>query len=309
MSALLPMDAHLCEAYSSWQVRLTSVENTSSHTTEAYRSDVLAFLTFLSIYKGEHITFASLSSLTPTQLRPWLAERHRKGYDAHSTKRAVSAIRHFARFLNEVYEVSFNSILTLRPPKGHEVRPKALQQTDMLQLLAVIETLATSHWVGARDKALAMVLYGCGLRIHEALNLTACDMQHDTLRVVGKGSKEREVPLLAQVRANVAAYVALCPYDTTGKILFYGKQGKKLQPAVYNRVLILLRRSLMLPEYTSAHALRHSFATHLMEAGGELRDIGELLGHQSLSTTQRYTAVDMQRLIHVYSSTHPLHKS
>jgi integrase/recombinase XerC len=154
-----------------------------------------------------------------------------------------------------------------------------------------------------------MVLYGVGLRIHEALSLRAIDLAGEYVRVEGKGRKERDVPLLPQVKAAVMAYRDRCPYDTRGDILFYGKQGKWLQPAVFGRTLIQLRRHYMLPEHTTAHALRHSFATHLLHAGGEVRDIQELLGHKSLSTTQRYMAVDSAHLLKAYRNAHPLHKA
>ncbi len=314
MPPVLPFTERLAGYYQAWQVRMRDVDRYAPLTVIAYRHDVLSFLRFFSVYTGEEIDVETLEKMTPKQWRGWLAERHRSGFDAHSTAAALSAVKHFARFLQETYAaegspVTLSTLLALRPPRRHEVRPKALLQEEMKQLLSRLDSLYAPDWTGARDKALAMVLYGAGLRIHEALNLTASMVRGNTVRIIGKGGREREVPLLPQVRASVTLYQDLCPYDTSGAVLFYGARGKKLQPAVYARTLITLRRACMLPEHTSAHALRHSFATHLMEEGGSLRDIQELLGHASLSTTQRYTAVDMQQLSKVYRSAHPLHKA
>ena len=244
---VLPMDEQLKEYYHSWLTGMSEVKGYSPLTVEAYRHDVLSFLHFFSSYMGGEVTLAALQATTPKQSRAWLAERHRSGFDAHSTAGALSAIRHFARFLQEKGGVTLTALLVLRSPKRHEVRPKALLREEMTRLLGSLECLPASDWTEARDRALTMVLYGAGLRIHEALNLTSHAFKAEALRVIGKGNKEREVPLLPQVRRAVEAYQERCPYDTTGDILFYGKRGKKLQPAIYARTLIELRLAYMLP--------------------------------------------------------------
>jgi integrase/recombinase XerC len=306
--SLLPCDAALQAAFEAWQ-REMQREDYAALTMEAYRHDVMGFLRFLAEHLGGEVNADMMAGLTPKQLRPWFAWRHRQGFEATTTRAALSAAKHFANFLSHLQNRSFSAILALRPPKASMPLPKALSEEHMQMLLQNIATMPEADWVQSRDKALAMLLYGAGLRIDEALTLKAANLMGECVRVLGKGRKERDVPLLPQVRAAIAAYRAVCPYDTAGDILFYGKQGKRLQAAVFGRVLIALRRQYMLPEHTTAHALRHSFATHLLHAGGEVRDIQELLGHKNLSTTQRYMAVDSAFLLREYRNAHPLHKA
>jgi integrase/recombinase XerC len=308
MTLLVPADSATTAAFHAWQVQMRDVQGYSLLTVEAYRHDVLAFMQFFAKHIGEEVTLEILNALTSKQLRPWLAERHRKQFDPHSTSRALSAVKHFAGFLREEHGIDMTALTALRPPKGKQALPKSLESSDVMQLLATLADYQPKTWVGLRDKALAMVLYGCGVRIAEALSLhaSAIDGVGCSIRILGKGRKERIVPLLPQVMVALQEYQSHCPYETAGATLFYGERGKPLQAAIFARKLIELRRALMLPEHTTAHALRHSFATHLMEAGGGLRDIQELLGHASLSTTQRYTAVDTKQMLKVYRAAHPL---
>jgi integrase/recombinase XerC len=198
----------------------------------------------------------------------------------------------------------------MRAPKGVVPFPKSLSYIDISQILQQLYHHPSHDWQGVRDTAIAMLLYGCGLRISEALSLTSQDIARGNMaiRVMGKGKKQREVPLLPIVLEAIDAYISACPYPTNGTLLFFGKRGGALQSAIFQRRLQTLRAVLMLPDHASAHALRHSFATHLLEKGGELRDIQELLGHASLATTQRYTSVNVQQLCEAMAH-HPLGKT
>ncbi len=293
-----------------WIEHLQHVRRYSEHTLSAYRHDVEEFLGFLTQHLGMALTCDVLASLKPKALRPWLAERHRQGQHPHSTRRALSAVKQFARYLEEMHGCDLAAITSLRPPKGYAMTPKALDVPEMMELIESLEQEYADDWTGLRDKALAMLLYGCGLRITEALTLREADIDRQamTVRVLGKGSKERVLPLLESVLHALDHYRQACPYDTSGDILFYGVRGKALQSGVVRRRMREMRQVLMLPDFTTPHALRHSFATHLLEEGAGLRDIQELLGHASLSTTQRYTSVDMKALTNIYQKAHPLDK-
>jgi integrase/recombinase XerC len=281
----------------------------SPHTVQAYLHDIMAFCAFCADYTGAPLTIASFASLTKWQLRAWLAQRHRDGFHSHSTRRSLSALKHFARHLRAEHGQENTVLLHMRSPKGVTLSPKSLAYQDIEHLLQRVSQHPAKDWQGVRDKAIAMLLYGCGLRISEALSLSTSVIARDIMavRVMGKGKKQREIPLLPVVLDTIDTYIAACPYPTDNTILFYGKQGGALQPAIFQRRLQQLRAELMLPDHASAHALRHSFATHLLEQGGELRDIQELLGHESLATTQRYTSVNVQQLCDAVAH-HPLGK-
>lgn len=301
----------IADATSKWLRDLKHINRYSQHTIEAYQHDVMEWFAFLAKHFQECVTVAMLETLTLKDMRAWLAERHNQNHHPHSTQRAVSAVKQYMRHMQAQHEhIALTAVTSLRPPKGVDALPKALDMPDMIEILDKIADYQVDGWVGLRDKALAMLLYGCGLRISEGLNVTAADIFTDPLRirVEGKGRKEREVPLLPSVLASLEEYRAHCPYDTDGKVLFYGARGKLLQAAIFQKSLRNLRRALMLPEHVTPHAMRHSYATHLLEGGGNLRDIQELLGHESLSTTQRYTKLDMSQLLKVYQGAHPLEK-
>lgn len=279
----------------------------SKHTSISYTHDVLGFLGFMAQHQGQAVSFAMLQNMHEREVRAWLAHRHAAGMKAASNARALSGLRNFCKFLHRHEGIEVKAALQVATPKLSKPLPKA---TDEAQTSAALSALQTSHdepWIAARNHALAMLLYGCGLRISEALNLTLGDMQTEQLRILGKGKKERMVPLLPVVRRAVEQYVAQCPHHRSWMRdpLFFGAQGKPLQPAVFQRLVQQLRRELGLPESLTPHALRHAFATHLLSHGADLRDIQELLGHASLSTTQRYTKVDTARLLAAYQSAHP----
>jgi len=298
-------------AFASWRQWLAAERRASRHTLDAYTRDLAAFLAFAAAHAGAPPALGDLARLSLRDFRAWLADRHARGLGATSNARALSVVRGFFRWLDRRGLAANAAIGTLRGPRLPKPVPKALTAPDAAAALDEIGTLQDEPWIAARDAAVVALLYGCGLRIGEALGLDRAALPlRDTLVVHGKGGKQRVVPVLPAVQDAVAAYLRLCPYDAAAAggaaaPLFVGAKGKRLQPAIVQRQVARLRAALGLPAHATPHALRHSFATHLLGAGGDLRAIQELLGHASLSTTQRYTAVDAERLLRVYDQAHP----
>ena len=299
--------ADLARAVTSWHGWLSGERRMADHTQAAYGRDLRAFLEFLANHLGAPPCLADLSALKTMDFRAYLARRRTSGLSATSTARALSTIRAFFRYLERRHGVRNPAIQTVRTPKLPQSLPKALGIEDASKSLDMAEVMAEEPWIAARDTAILCLLYGCGLRIGEALALNRRDApKSDVIVILGKGGKERMVPVLPVVLKAVAEYRALCPHGGgPGDPLFLGARGKRLQPAVLQRAMRLIRGALGLPETATPHALRHSFATHLLSGGGDLRAIQELLGHASLSTTQRYTKVDTEQLLAVHRSAHP----
>lgn len=261
---------------------------------------------FLGHHRGEIIDLPLIVTLTATDLRAFLAERRRHGLGAASAARELSAIRQFLTFAAE-QAGEMPQIPRLRSGKRPQTLPRPASPEDAVALAEDTCDGASAPWIGARDLAILLLLYGSGLRIAEALSLTA-DIRPmgDTLRVTGKRSKTRIVPVLRPVRDAIDAYVELCPYPLHGDApLFVGARGGPLNPDLVRRSVRAARKRLGLPDSLTPHALRHSFATHLLAGGADLRSLQELLGHASLSSTQIYTAVDAARLLDVYRHAHP----
>jgi integrase/recombinase XerC len=291
------------DAWLSW---LRSEKRASPHSLEAYERDLAAFLAFLTEHRGELPTLAALRGLGRTDLRAWLAARAGRGLKATSTARALSVVRGFFRFLARRGLAENAAVTGLRNPKLPRAVPKALTDTEAMDALDGIGELSREPWIAKRDAALLTLLYGCGLRLGEALSLTRADVKaarSGRLVVTGKGRKQRVVPVLAIVAAALDDYLAACPFRQDP--LFLGARGGGLNPRIVQDRLQRLRLLLGLPATATPHALRHSFATHLLAGGGDLRAIQELLGHASLSTTQRYTDVDAAGLLAVYQQAHP----
>jgi len=301
--------ADLAEAAYDWSAWLEQERRLSPHTLAAYRSDLSAFLRFLTDHLGEVPGIGQIALLKPEDLRAWLAERANQELARSSSNRALSAVRSFLRWLSRNNLVDTTALASLKGPRTPRALPKAIAVDEAAELAIVLEDSATEPWIGARDLALLLLLYGCGLRIGEALSLRRADAPlpgTDVLRVIGKGRKERVVPVLPAVAEAIEQYLKLCPYPQSREDpLFLGVRGGPLSPRILQRSLHELRMRFGLPDWATPHALRHSFATHLLGAGGDLRTIQELLGHASLSTTQRYTAVDAARLSSVYRRAHP----
>lgn len=297
----------LAEAIAAWHGWLAAERRVSAHTSDAYARDLAAFLTFLVGHLGGAADLNALAELKPADFRSYLAHRAGDGIARSSIARSMSTLRNFFRFLDRTGRVHNPAVKSVKTPRLPKSVPKALDEVDALDAIRSAGALQDEPWLGARDQALLLLLYGCGLRLGEALSLTwATQTDADTLRVVGKGRKERIVPVLPIVKGAIASYRALCPFKNTGDApLFLGSRGNALSPRIIQRQMEKLRAQLGLTEHATPHALRHSFATHLLAKGGDLRTIQELLGHASLSTTQRYTAVDEGHLIRTYRDTHP----
>lgn len=294
-------------AVQQWLDWLRLEQRASGHTVDGYGRDIAQFLKFQGAHLGRLPDLADLGSLTAGDFRAYLADRVRDGISRTSNARSLSALRGFFRHLDRRGLVANAAITAVRTPRLPHAVPKALTVDAAADSLAAIGEFATQPWLAKRDLAILMLLYGCGLRLGEALGLKRSEAPDgDLLRVLGKGNKQRLVPVLPVVRAAVDDYLAACPLTLapTGP-LFVGARGGPLNPGVLQRQMRKLRGYLGLPDSATPHALRHSFATHLLADGGDLRSIQELLGHASLSTTQRYTAVDAARLAQVHREAHP----
>lgn len=293
-------------AAAGWLERLANERRAARHTLDGYARDLGAFLKFLAGHLGDPADLLALAKLEPADFRAFLAARRNDGLAASSNARALSALRGFFAHLAREGLAENPHVAAMRGPKLPKSVPKALTAADAAATLEIDDDDG-APWVAARDRAVLSLLYGAGLRIDEALSLNADALPlGETLRVVGKGRKARDVPLLPELRDAVAAYVRLRP-SSAGKAapLFVGVKGKRLRAEIVQKRMRALRLELGLPDTATPHALRHSFATHLLGAGADLRAIQELLGHASLSTTQRYTAVDAERLLDIHAAAHP----
>jgi integrase/recombinase XerC len=293
-----------------WTAWLAGERRASPHTVAAYSRDLASFLDFLTEYLGETPGLATFTRLSATDYRAFLARRGAEVQRA-SLARGLSVVRGFVRFLERRRLSSSPALAVLRAPKLPKSVPKALSVADAAEIIEAPTEVATSIWQAKRDIALLTLLYGCGLRLSEALGLKRSEAPPgDLLTITGKGRKQRLVPVLPVVRDAIADYLAACPYALAAEApLFVGVRGGPLHPRVVQRQMQMLRNALGLPETATPHALRHSFATHLLGGGGDLRAVQELLGHASLSTTQRYTSVETERLLAVYGSAHPRARS
>jgi integrase/recombinase XerC len=302
--ALTPAVRDLLEG---WLTHLRGVRGRASATVEAYGRDVAGFLAFQSGHLGGAPGPAALRELTSRDVRAWMAAERGRGVGARSLARALSSVKSFYGWWAERDGFDATAVLSMRAPRHQRRLPRPLTEEGAREMLSGVAEQDARDWVSARDAAVVTLLYGCGLRISEALGLDARLLPlPDTLRIRGKGGKEREVPVLPAARAAVDRYAALCPHELSpGTPLFRAIRGGALGPRHVARVMEQARMQLGLPASATPHAMRHSFATHLLDAGGDLRAIQELLGHASLSTTQAYTAVDTARLLEVYAAAHP----
>ena len=291
-----------------WLSGLGQERRLSDKTVEAYERDTRQFLHFLTGHLSGPARLSDISALRPGDLRGFLASRRRDGAGARTLGRGLAVLRSFLRYLEKKGLANAAGASAVRSPKQPKSLPKPLSNGQALNIVTQGAQLHEEPWIAARDAAVLTLLYGCGLRIAEALDMLPEDIHPGStaLRVTGKGNKTRVVPLLPAVVEAVETYKKLCPYHLEpGTPLFRGARGGKLQPAILQREMQKLRGAFGLPDSATPHALRHSFATHLLAGGGDLRTIQELLGHASLSTTQIYTGVDSARLLDVYDRAHP----
>ena len=300
------------QAVADWLDHLRAVQGAAEATRTAYRHDLLSFLSFLTVHRGGTLAPQDLAQVHQRDMRAWMANLRDSGTGSRSLARMLSAVKTFSRWLAERDGLDITAILSARAPKFQRKLPRPLAEDAARDLLDAASsglqaTRDQPPWITARDTAVLTLLYGCGLRISEALSLPFTGQpMGDSLRIRGKGGKERIVPVLPIARQAVADYLRQCPHPlTVGEAMFRGARGGTLSPRMIARTVESLRGTLGLPATATPHALRHSFATHLLQAGGDLRTIQDLLGHASLSTTQAYTAVDQTHLLATYDSAHP----
>ncbi|MBV6631630.1 MAG: tyrosine recombinase XerC [Alphaproteobacteria bacterium] len=308
---LLPVQADLAKAIDEWRRWLSDERRLSDHTHRAYQTDLFDCLRFMADHGGGALSLKDLSGLGLSAFRSWLASRAGDGATAATRARNLSALRSFFGWLDRTGRAFNPAISQLSAPKRKAPLPRPVSAPDANAILDMAEELATAPWVGKRDKALLALLYGAGLRIGEAVSLNRGDLPSSTtdamIRVRGKGDKDRQVPVLPAILGSMARYLETCPYAGSDPAapLFYGVKGKRLSADAARKMVRQVRATLQLPDSVTPHAMRHSFATHLLAADVDLRVIQDLLGHASLASTQRYLDADFERLNQVYAQAHP----
>jgi integrase/recombinase XerC len=304
-------NSEIVKLINNWQEYLFHQRHYSQHTLDSYLNDLNNYLTFLNSYHSDEIELEHLKTADIRCIRSWLSSRKQDNFNMNSTGRALSSLKNFYKFLEKKLGLNCHPIFIVRPPKKAPNLPKALTQDETKISLNNIEMLGDEEWIHYRNKALLTLIYASGLRISEALSITQKHLENaEFIKISGKGNKERVIPWIDESKQLIKQYVQKIPYSIKiDEPIFRGKRGKVLQRSVFNKELINLRRMLGLPEYLSSHAFRHSFATHLLENGADLRSIQDLLGHKSLSTTQRYTKINRSYLESVYAKAHPESKN
>lgn len=300
----------LAKTLKDWEDYLVYEKNVSRHTLRAYSGDVGYFLQFLRGHIGDAPSLNNLSEASIRDFRSWLSRKAMDGNSNATRARALSGVKNFLSWLDKQGIMHNPAVKIIRTPKLPRKLPRPLHENQAFRVLdhAQMTNTGQQDWTGSRDRALFTLLYGCGLRIDEALSLNIGQMPRDGyLRIMGKGRKERQVPVIGIVEDMLRAYLNECPYpqDMPDQPLFLGARGERLNQGVAQRSMRNLRRAIGLPETATPHALRHSFATHLLQNGANLREIQELLGHASLSTTQRYTDVNAEELMRIHKAAHP----
>ncbi len=297
-------EADLQKILIDWQTWLNVEKNVSPHTFRAYISDLTYFINFLSNHHGAAISINEISAANLSSFRSWLSKKAMSGAKSSSRARALSSLKSFLNWMDKQGIAHNAAISSVRSPKIPRKLPRPLQERQTFRLL---DDMPLDNWVAMRDKALFTLLYGCGLRINEAISLDITNLPRDGfLRVIGKGDKERQVPVLKEVEKALDDYRHVCPFpETAERPLFLGAKGKRLNQGIAQKAMRNLRKQLNLPETATPHALRHSFATHLLQNGANLREIQELLGHASLSSTQIYTDINFKDLKEIYKKAHP----
>jgi len=279
----------------------------SKNTLISYQNDLNSFFSLISEICKNTINCPILENLTLNEFRSWIILRKKKEYSSSSTIRATSTIKNFFLFLDQKYQIKNPNIKNLKTLKSEKTVPRAIDKIDIDSIISSIKEFNRYEWCNKRDLSLLTLIYGCGLRISEALNVTKKDiLNQDNLYVIGKGGKERIIPILPIIQERINDYLSHCPFKIyPNEAIFRGIRGGKYHATLFQKLFQNIRNYLNLPENTTPHSLRHSFATHLLESGGDLRTIQELLGHKSLSTTRRYSKIDKNRLFKIYEKSHP----
>ena len=304
------MNKHIEDAFTNWLGNLKEVRNLSDNTLISYKHDVKSFIEFISTHTGSEVSIKYLNDMKISDFRSFLSYLRNKDISSTSIARIISSLKSFFNYLLNTNLIESTVVQSLRTPKQKKSLPRPISSKLAIETIKYAQDMEKEKWIGLRNKSILMLLYGCGLRISEALNLNFEDInENDYLIIKGKGNKERMVPLMDYVKNDIENYIHECPKNfMKDDPLFVGKRLDRLSPRIIQYVLEKIRHNLSLPETATPHALRHSFATHLLDSGGDLRTIQELLGHSSLSTTQKYTKVETEKLYDAYSKTHPLAK-
>lgn len=290
------------EIKSKWLIYLSDNLKYSQNTVLAYSSDFAIFIKFLTTYYNSEISVSEFANIDKTALRSFASNLSSKKYEAASRTRIIASIRSFVKFAKMHDYLAEDFQLTIKNPKLEKKLAPALNENEIKNILE-LHLENNNHWSNYRDLTIFLLMYGCGLRISEAINLSKNDIYENHLLITGKGNKQRIVPLLGICKKHLNDYITKCPYDTDNT-LFYGVKGNKLNPRIIQRNIAKLRNILLLPEKTTPHSLRHSYATHLLNNGANLREIQELLGHKNLSTTERYTKISSSKLLTSYKQKH-----
>ena len=300
-------DEKVIKNVQNWLNALQFERRLSEKTTEAYGMDIREFLTFVIEYQGKKVSLAALKQMQVADFRAFLVWQTDHNKTRSSIARSMSAVRNFFRYLSRADILENKAVLAVRAVRRAKILPHPLTVSDAERFLKAAENMNKKSWEAKRDVALYTLLYGGGLRISEALNLNVRDfpMSADAMTIRGKGNKDRLIPLLPAVVKAVKNYLKANPYLADEAPLFVGARGERMNAGVVQRNVRAIRRMLNLPDTVTPHALRHSFATHLLQGGGDLRTVQELLGHSSLSATQRYTEVTTEQLKEVYRHAHP----
>ncbi len=305
-----PVEKDLNSALCSWSDYLEDERDLALKTLDSYRRDIRQFIGFIHRSQDKKINLIDLSHLQARDFRSFLAYRRDGGASDRSVARGLSALRMFFKYLERHYDFTNSELHLISSPKLPHSIPKPLPVDKALESLDSTDVVRdVAQWINDRDVAVMLLLYGAGLRISEALDLLRCDAPIDAvdiLEIIGKGNRERRIPVLPVISDAISTYIASCPFELeANEPLFRGERGGKLSPRIIQLLMARLRHALQLPETATPHALRHSFATHLLGTGADLRQIQELLGHASLSTTQIYTEVDRDQLLRIYDAAHP----
>ena len=286
---------------------LKDIKKYSSNTVISYRQDLDNFINFYKSYTDKDLIKEDLSNIDITTFRAWLSSRKIQNLSNRSSARALSSMRSFFKYLLKYYDIKNESVFVISSPKIPKKLSKAIDEKEVFDMLTVLSDIEQGEkWLVLRDRALIILIFGCGLRISEALSVKKTDINKNQsfLKIIGKGSKERLVPILPAVHKAIDEYINICPFKIEDTI-FKSVRGLPMSPRMAEKIIEKIRVYLQLPDYLTPHALRHSFATSLLNDGADLRTLQELLGHSSLSTTQLYTKVSLEQIQDVYKSAHP----
>lgn len=303
---LFTADYSLEQVYSRWLNWMKLEKHYSHHTSSSYATDLAMFFCFLNGHLGKILSLDAIREISVQDIRGWLATLKNKDYKISSYARYVASLRNFFSYLHRFENITNNSAANIRLKRRARSLPKALDLADTKLAINESSNVSKDAWVQLRDRALMMLIYGCGLRISEALSVTKNDLNDDYIMVKGKGNKMRSIPIMVCIKQAIGDYLNSCPHFIESKEpIFIGKRGKKINVSVFQHQIRKIRANLGLSSSTTPHAFRHSFATHLLGNGADLRAIQELLGHKNLSTTQIYTSVDNKKILDAYSKHHP----